>query len=258
MRVRDLYKDVLLEIMAENEIEPLPLETPPTPIVPPNAEFREVVQSTYFYLHTRDYPRYDHYRYRRYIEMLRLLRPTEGSNAIVDVGCGAGTFSWAFLDWAREVGIEYDSIVMYGLDHSQAMLKLAQITRDKLASSIVDYPAVLYSTDVDTLLVQMTENNHENMDYILTFGHVLAQSNTPHDIQSYTRIIMHILHQMDRSRNCVLVGVDARGASANFLEAWNALIENLTDSNLNVQQRDANQTPINDGLRAKYAQIKCE
>ena len=235
--------------MAERDLEPL--TSYPTPLVSMNAEFNEVLLHTDWYVHTGD--SYRHYRYNRYFEMLGHLQASQGLEANVDIGCGAGLFSWTFLDWASEQGIEHDRLELYGYDHSREMIRLAKMVRNKLAGNIPEYPELRYSDNVDSLLAQLTENHREGTGYTITFGHVLVQAHAPHDIQNYTRIISHICELVDDRNDCVLVAVDARSAQDQFLEAWNLLFGRLEGIGISGRRLDVQCTPINDGNRAKIA-----
>ena len=86
----------------------------------------------------------------------------------MDLGCGAGWFSWVFLDWAAERGVGYDRLDLYGLDHCPAMLQLAQGARRRLLQYVPDYPVFHCSSEVDALCGLLTENHRENTDYTVT------------------------------------------------------------------------------------------
>ena len=251
MTVKDYYQDAIREIIAERGLEPL--ASHPTPLVSSSAEFDEVLLHTDSYVHTGD--DVAHYRYNRYFEMLGYLRASQGREAHVDIGCGAGLFSWTFLDWASEQGVGRDHLELYGYDHSMAMIRLAQIVRNKLMRDIPDYPELRYSDDVDSLLAQLTANHRKDTGYTITFGHVLVQAHAPRDIQNYTRIISHICELVNDRNNCILVAVDARAAGDEFLEAWNLLLASLESNGISSKQLDVQHTPINDGNRAKLAEL---
>ena len=134
MRVKSHYRRIICEIMSEYDIA-RPIEQPRY-VVRRDTTFEQAVQYTdayvgkgnaYFYSNARR-----HYRYDRYLRALGNLQASEGRMAHVDIGCGAGPFSWAFLDWVTEQGVGLDRVDLYGLDHSWATIQLAKMISDKL------------------------------------------------------------------------------------------------------------------------------
>ncbi len=249
-RIRDLYREAIREIMAENDIEPL---TGPSHIVSANASFREVVQHTHWYVDRGDSR--PHYRFRRYYEILNHVGTAGRREAHVDVGCGAGLFSWAFLDWARIQNIGYDRVDLYGWDHCQTMIDLAEMTRTKLLENIHDYPHLHYSIDLDGFLQQITKNHQGITDYTITFGHVLVQAGSPDDLRNFTQIITHIINLMDNESNCVLWAADARGQSNTFTANWESLLNNLRPTGILYEVQDVPISEINNSNDAKFAVI---
>ncbi len=133
-----------------------------------------------------------HHRYNRYMSRLRGHPVPSKRQAHVDIGSGTGLFSWTFLDWAAENGIAFDRLDLYGLDHCQAMIDVAEMARIKLAKIIINYPTMNYCNDVDLLLPKITKNHQYGTDYLVTFGYVLIQANTPQNIHEFARVIAHI------------------------------------------------------------------
>ena len=221
-RVRDLYFGVLDAIMNENNIGPLPQR--PSHIVRADASFTEAVQHTDWWLRRNDSIPY--YRYNRYRATLGGPQPIGDSRtrlAQVDIGCGAGLWSWVLLDWATDSNLAYDRIDLYGIDHSAAMITLAIFMRDKLVSNIANYPTLHYETDAQMLLQALTQNHQQPTHYVVTLGHVLVQaladSSGPDAISAilnFTWVITHILRLQDRQSDCVLVTVDALGRSGDL------------------------------------------
>ncbi len=111
------------------------------------------------------------------------------------------------LDWAAENGIAFDRLDLYGLDHCQAMIDVAEMARIKLAKIIINYPTMNYCNDVDLLLPKITKNHQYGTDYLVTFGYVLIQANTPQNIHEFARVIAHIARLPDS--RCQLMAVDA-------------------------------------------------
>ena len=251
-RLKDHYQSVILGIMEEQHIESIER---PGHIVGGDATFTQAVQNTAWFVAGIGDGQ-PHYRYRRYKEMLNCMQPDGRREAHVDIGCGAGLFSWTFLDWASDNGLNYDQVELYGLDHSAEMLNLAHQSRSKLTQWIGNYPELHYAQDVDVLMHELTENHRPATDYTITFGHVLVQAHDPEAIQTFTLAIAHIVGLMDDESKCVLIAVDARGSSDEFAASWNALLAELQQQGIYHEQHDAPTTPINDGNRAKLATLR--
>ena len=248
--IRDRYRGVLDSIMAHHNIEPLQR---PGHVVRANASFTEVVQNTDWFCWRADQVQYRPYRYRRYREVLGYLGQPDRRLAHVDIGCGAGAFSWALLDWAQESGLSYDRLDLYGLDHSPEMINLAQRMRDGLALYTSDYPDLRYTHDVEALLLGLTEGHQAGTDYLITLGHVLAQSHTNDAILNFTRVIVYILELLDTRSDCVLMAVDARNWPAAFTEGWDLLLDNLTGAGVRHEIFAIQQSYINDNNRVRIA-----
>ena len=252
MSVKDHYQDVIDEIIAYRGL--VPLVSRPTSAVLETAEFDEVLLHTDWFVHRGDSR--PHYRYRRYRELLDYLETSsEGHMANVDIGSGAGVFSWIFLDWAADLGLKFDHVDLYGFDHSEAMRELAQLVRSGLTQYISGYPALHYSCDLDDFLQQLTENHAAGTGYVITLGHVLAQTfqYRPGDIGNYARIIVHVCKLLDDASSCVLIAADARRASPLFIAGWNLLLQRLTSSGIEYEHKLVWNTAINDDSRAKRA-----
>ncbi len=222
--VRDHYPRVIREIMAEHGVRHF---GQPTFAVQANTGFEEVLRYVDWYVAgTGD--NVQHYRYDRYMAVLQNLPLTANRQAHVDVGCGAGLFSWVFLDWATRNGIGHDRIDLYGLDHCQAMLNLAEMARVRLKQVITTVPNAHYCRDVDALLLRLMENHRAGTDYSVTFGHVLIQAHTPHNIREFSRIIAHIVRRDGLNAICRLRVVDAH--SGNRPSQLQSALTSLWDS----------------------------
>ena len=186
--IRDYYVDGIRQIMAERDIQPV---DSPDHVVLANANFAEVTQYTYWYVYRGDTQQ--DYRYRRYREVLGHITPSGRRVAHVDIGCGAGLFSWSFLDWAMENNLAYDRVDLYGFDHSVEMLNLAREMKTQLMQNIANYPDLHYVDNVDALLRELTEYRREATDYTVTFGHVLVQAHSSSVILDFVRVIVHII-----------------------------------------------------------------
>ena len=251
MRIKPRYQRIIRDIMKEYDVG---LSSQPGHVVQKDAGFRKVLQYTEHYVGGGNDTQ-PHYRYRRYRELLNSLQPSGRREAHVDIGCGAGLFSWTFLDWATAKGVDHDQVDLYGLDHSPAMICLAQEIRTRLMLDIPEYPELHYSHKVKPLLSELTANHQQGTDYTITFGHVLAQAHAPADVKVFTRVILDILKLIDDGSNCFVVAVDALSASIPFAEGWCSLITSLESANIRHKRHEVTRTSINDCSRARVVSL---
>ena len=228
-RIRNRYQPAVHQIMINHRIQ----SHDPGYEVPPNATFEQVVQYTDW--HTADRPRRTaggdgHYRYDRYAVALSAETSPNFSRRIahVDIGCGAGLFSWVFLDWARERGIEPRRLALYGYDRSNEMIRLAAMLRHGLREFYPGYPDLRYSHIREQFLRKLTATHDVDTDYMLTFGYVLAGNHTDDDINTFTQIVEHIA-DLNGSASCVLISSDATSGkhSLSSMTGWNTLLQAL-------------------------------
>ena len=259
MRIKKHYQRIIRDLMKERDISPISPDWPrPKYVVRKNAGYTEVVRHTDSYIGEGNDARTDamlHYRYRRYMEVLQRLKASKRRRAHVDIGCGAGLFSWVFLDWATSRRVPFNRVELYGLDHNTAMICLAQELRTKLIQYIPNYPELHYCYELESLLDELTENHRKDTDYTITFGHVLVQARTPRDIDTFTQIIAHILNLMDAQSNCVMMAVDARKQPTDFDAGWSALLSSLGRANIWIEEKPVKETAINDSTRSKIATL---
>ena len=253
-RIQDHYQPAIAAIMAEHNIPRLPIGYR-NHIVPPNATFKAAAQHTELFIGGRA-DRRPHYRYRRYREVLSLVPHRERRLTHVDIGCGAGLFSWVFLDLAQDRGLAHASIDLYGLDHSMAMVALAWEARARLMPQIPAYPALHSAVDADLIIHALTNNHREGTDYVITLGHVLAQANTPANIQAFTRVISHIMALPNNQADFPLIAVDAQNWAVHFGAGWGALLTSLEQAGIGHEPVVVPRTAINDNNRAKYAKLR--
>ena len=222
-------------------------------LIRPGSTLAEVVQYTDWFCRRAD--SVEHYRYDRYREILRYVRPRPDCNQIthVDIGCGGGLFSWVLLDWAREHNLPLNRVSLHGLDRSSMMIYLAHFMRDGLIAHIANYPELHYETNLQMLLPELTAHHQNSTGYVITFGHVLAQAQSRDAILDFVQVILHILELLDAQSNCVVMAVDAQRWSAEFASSWNTLLDRLTWFGIGHQEIAVNQSPINDVNRAKIA-----
>ena len=223
----------------------------PTHLVTTDIGFAQALQHTDWYSYRGDTR--PPYRFRRYLEALNLVSASDRREAHVDIGCGAGLFSWAFLDWARGQGLENDRVDLYGFDHSEEMIHIANLVKNKLSQNIGNYPPLYYYSDVNALMDNLTRNHQTNTDYTITFGHVLVQANTAQNLQVFAGVIARVINLMNLESNCGLWAIDARGRSAELLTAWDALLNNLNRAGIHYKEHNMPTTLINDMTSAKVA-----
>lgn len=252
VRIMPLYQGAIRQIMADHDIEPL---QNPGHIVGAGADFAEVVRHTHWYVDRGDTR--PHYRYRRYSEVLGHIKAGNRRVTHIDIGCGAGLFSWVFLDWARENGLTYDRVDLYGLDHSSEMINLAQQVRTKLMAVVPDYPALHYAHEVAALTRELNAHHQESTDYIITFGHVLVQAHSSRDIWNFVEVIFEAqtIGLPDSHPSCILIASDARNRSAEFSEGWDLLLNCLEEVEIGHSIVPVNTTQINDSNGAKIARL---
>ena len=243
-RLQSHHQRIIHEIMVEHNIVPVPH---PDHVVRADATFTQVVQHTYRFVGGYRDTQPD-YRYRRYQGVLSHLRHNSRRTVHVDIGCGAGLFSWVFLDWATDRGLGHDLVELYGLDHSPQMLVLANEARARLMQTVANYPDLHYAQDPDALLHELTANHQPATDYAITFGHVLVQAHGPEAIHTFTRVIAHILRLMDAQSQCALIAVDALGRPKEFTAGWDALMTGLQQQGILPEQQENN--------RAKFATLR--
>ena len=222
----------------------------PSHLVPATADWEMVVKHTHWYIGGSADQR-PHYRYNRYAEVLEKYEPGGGPEAHVDLGCGADLFSWVFLDWATQNRLNPNSLALYGLDHSVAMLRLAQETRRHLLQHVPNYPELHYSVDVNALCNTLSVNHRPDTGYTITMGHVLVQAQSAADIQTYTRLISHVVSLLEPEGDCALVAVDAARQRNIFALGWSMLLESLTIAGVMHEEFPVPSSHINDNNRAK-------
>ena len=245
--------------MKDNGISPINSDwSRPTHVVTKEAGLTQVIQHTDSYIGEGNDSRSDaqpHYRYRRYLELLQGLRASKGREANVDIGCGAGLFSWVFLDWAIAQGVGIDRVDLYGLDHNKAMVRLARGIRARLLQGIPDYPELHYCSDPELLLRKLTDNHREGTDYTITLGHVLAQAHSPSDIDTFAQVVAQVLESLDPASNCVMIAVDAQKWAVEFTTGWASLLSYLEGARIGHRELRVEKTAINDKGRAKIAEL---
>ena len=152
--VRDCYERAIHDVMTDCEVKLSERDHN----IPADATFEHVLQYTEWhigYLNRKQrYPNnaVQHYRYNRYRSLLERLAICEGQQVHIDIGCGAGVFSWAFLDWLTGHFIPHSSVTLYGYDHSQEMIRLSYMLKGRISQIISGYPSFYYYGDVSKRL----------------------------------------------------------------------------------------------------------
>lgn len=254
--IKNHYREEIRNIMLGYQIAPT---QPNTHIVLADADFEKVVQHSHWFLDRNDTR--PHYRYERYWEVLgyrqalAFMQPKENRTAHVDIGCGAGLFSWAVLDRARQQGMDFNDIDLYGLDHSPAMINLAEVVKERLMQHIAGYPVLRYHHVVDQLLEDLTTYSAGETDYIISLGHVLVQAKAPSDVQNFTRVISHITNLVGDGCRCALVAIDGRNWGHEFTVRWDELLNNLDANGIRPTRLGVPPTVRNGPLSAKFAYL---
>ena len=197
------------------------------------------------------------YRYNRYLETLNQLPVGDGRQVHVDMGCGAGLFSWAYLDWATAKGIKYKHIRLFGLDHNPASLRLAKQIRKRLSSAISDYPKLRYYRQSESLIRNLEKLHLGDSDYVITFGHVLEQAHGSEEIQQFSVVIRSVLDLVEPGCRCTLVVVDAfAGQRRKDLEqGWSRLRENLNKMGIRSSELNMPYSSLNPSGSRRLASL---
>ena len=234
MTLRDIYVSAIREIMAQHEIEAAPAQ--PQYEVGTGASFTDAVQYTDWYLTTHGND-VEHYRFDRYFNAIDQVFGNYAGRLIhIDIGCGAGPFSWAFMDWATKRGMASADLSLYGYDPSQEMIRLAWMLRAKMRSADPSYPDLQYDSNYASFIRRLA-NIRGHADCLITFGHVLAGNHDHDDIGSFTRIIDRVTRLTDHLDQVWLLASDATSDRHrdSFESGWSTLLLALQE--IGVQRR---------------------
>ena len=174
--------------------------------------------------HSKPHYRYDRYRVALSLALHMITSRTDyrGPQLHIDVGCGPGLFTWVVRDWLRHEQFVVD---LYGYDHASEMVNLATEIWTELDESV----GSSWHDDADEMLSSTRGISHDHS--LVTFGHVLAQTHDQeHAIQRFGQIISHSV-----AVNCLVVAVDAYGASTKFRIGCDRLKRSLLDYGLRVE-----------------------
>ena len=251
MTVREYYQDAISAILSKRNLRPL-LSAPDFK-VSPQLTVDAAIQYTDWYCHRSD--THPHYRYRRYWEALCSTGSPRDRLIHVDIGCGAGAFSWAFLDWAEAWGINYRQVGLFGTDGCPAMLQAAQLIRGEMVQKIPYYPLLNYHPNIKSLLFDLKASRQRDADFVITFGHILVQSHNPYDVRGFTQVIKTVHELTPPSRKCILIAVDARRCSDALTKGWHLLLESLKAVNIPVATWQMSPTAINNSNDVKLANL---
>ena len=235
MSIREAYVSAIREVMAERGVEGA--ETQPSPAVPYGASLADALQYTDWYATKRGNEE-EHYRFGRYYNAIeKSLRETGHKWAHIDVGCGAGLFWWAFLDWAAEHGVERSGITLYGYDACREMVRLAWMLRAKLGRTVPDYPDLRYASD-SGLFIRKLAGGPIDANCLMTFGYVLAGNHSDDDIGVFQRIAATTVNSVLHGRSVYLLASDATsGKNLGQLEdGWRKLLSALQAGGARIQQ----------------------
>lgn len=181
--------------------------------------------------------RYDQpYRYKRYHEALAevlqeklLFSPASRRIVNLDLGCGAGLFSWVVRDYMLEKYGKNDSdIRLIGYDRAKNMIRLATLFRKHLPMRI-NFTGYSKIGKVKKVL---SREDFSDCDVIVTFGHVLVQTKGKHNAVSH---FCNIIYSLFPANCCVLVAVDAITRAWAFDDAWKDLRVALEEAGINME-----------------------
>ena len=247
MSIREAYVSAIREVMADQGVEGA--ETWPPYNVHPDASLADVLQYTDWYATERGNEE-EHYRFDRYYNAIeKSLREPGDKWAHIDVGCGAGVFSWAFLDWAAVRGIERSCVTLYGYDACREMVRLAWMLRAKLGRTVPDYPDLRYASDRG-LFIRKLEASRIDANCLITFGYVLAGNHSDDDIGVFQRVATTAVDMALPGRSVYLLASDATSGRhlGQFGEGWRKLLSAL-------QAADAQARPL--PLMTGYSGDRC-
>ena len=234
MTIRENYVDAIRGIMAEYGVQS-PTQRPAHE-VRSDATFEDVLRYTDWYLTTTGNET-EHYRFDRYFNAIdQALDGREGQWIHTDVGCGAGPFSWAFMDWAAKHRIAPAGLSLYGYDPSREMVRLAWMLRAKLRSAVPSYPGLRYESNYTSFVRKLT-NIRSRANCLVTMGHVLAGNHNDEDIRIYTRIIEALATSTADSVNVHLLASDATSGAnrRQFNSGFEKLLSPLSGKGLRSQ-----------------------
>ena len=193
----------------------------------------------------------DHFRYNYFSRALANLPDRFIRDGVyhIDVGCGAGVFSWALLDLMRECEIAYDNTILYGYDYCPTMIDIARMIRCILKEHIPDYPSISFDSDIDLFIETINTVGCLDQNILITFGYVLAGHHSLEDIRGFARIISHAVQSKTPNSTCILLSCDAISApsSSAVCAGWSALRSSL--AGLHISSNVITSIPIMTGSR---------
>ena len=227
MTTRGSYVQAIRDIMEQSNIVAAP--TQPQYEVGTDDSFASVVQYTDWYLTTHG-NEVEHYRFDRYYDAIEtsLVHHDSGIWAHIDIGCGAGPFSWAFVDWAIQHGIALADLRLYRFDPSAQMIRLAWMIRHRLRGAVQGYPNLHYESKYDSF-VRKLANIRGQENCLITLGHVLAGNHGSEDVRTFARIIERVATLSGYSSKVWLLASDATSGRhrTSFMDGWRALLSAL-------------------------------
>ena len=235
MSIKEAYVSAIREVMADRGVEGA--ETQPSPAVPYGASLADALQYTDWYATDRGNEE-EHYRFRRYYNAIeKSLRETGDKWAHIDVGCGAGLFWWAFLDWAAMRGIERSCITLYGYDACPSMIQLAWMLWHRLCDAAPDHSKFQYNPAIDAFIRKLA-GGPIDANCLITFGYVLAGNHRDDDIGVFQRIAATTVNSVLPGRSVYLLASDATSGKhlGQFEEGWRKLLAALQAGGARAQE----------------------
>jgi len=229
MLIRDYYEQAFNVIKSEYG------EQPSSYVVPANISLEQAIGYTRRYIVEGVYET-RHYRYGRYRHALDKVlkeelrfKPANRRIVNLDLGCGPGLFSWVVRDYMLK---GYDSndgdISLIGYDYAKNMIRLADLFRKHLPMEI-NFTG--YSK-IGKIKKVLSREDFSDCDVIVTFGHMLVQTKSEHDVASD---FCNIICSLFPANCCVLVAVDAITRAWAFHGAWKNLRAALEEAGVNME-----------------------
>lgn len=227
MNIRDKYVDVIEAIARRERVTPHG-----------NVAYEIGVEATqrqclryalrYVVRHSQLHYRYDMYRstLNRALYRAAVHRHGDGLMVHLDLGCGPGLFTWVVSD----LSVRWDvDVEQYGYDHSPEMIRLASEVWDEIG----DATHCAWHHNTEDMLSAALAGGPSHSGLLVTFGHVLAQTCTNEEaINGFASAVSDMT-----TKDCLVVAVDAKGASQEFREGCQSLVAAMEMLCLSVDVR---------------------
>lgn len=161
--------------------------------------------------------------------------PTGCQIVHLDIGCGPGVFSWVMHDhMASRNAHRPDSVVYYGYDHCENMIRLARLFLHRFPKRY-DFHGYV---DFEETVTVLTTQDFADCDVVVTFGHALLQvQEDPAALEEFAGLISCLFP----SSSCILVAADAhsRQKRETFRHQCRALEAVLNKFGVRLEDRES-------------------